>query len=504
MSNLFTLFQRGFPADQQAFIHSPDGTVLSYGDVRSLSGQLAQYFTSLGLQPGDRIAVQVAKSPMALMLYLAALRAGLIYLPLNTAYTDAEMAYFMADAQPSLLVCEPQRQAALQNLLAKLDGEAAAAPLVRVLDEHGQADWLAQLSKYAAEFEDVSRESDDIAAILYTSGTTGQPKGAMLSHGNLAANAYTLTSLWGFTGDDVLLHALPIFHVHGLFVACHCVLAAGASMQFLPSFELPAVMAALPQATVMMGVPTFYTRLLAAPQFSAQHCANMRLFISGSAPLLASTHQQFATLTGHKILERYGMTETGMLVSNPLQGERRAGTVGQPLPQVLVRIVNEQNQPLALGEIGSIQVQGPNVFKGYWRKPEKTAQDFTADGFFITGDQGSITDDGYISIVGRAKDMVISGGYNVYPKEVELVLDAIAGVKESAVIGLPHSDLGEAVTAIVVAETELSEAALIAQAKQKLAAYKVPKQIFFVAALPRNTMAKVQKNQLRAQYAKAV
>ncbi|WP_019531659.1 AMP-binding protein [Dasania marina] len=505
MSNLFTRFQQGFPANrQQACIVSPDGSVISYGDVQRLSGQMAHYFVGLGLQPGDRVAVQVAKSPMALLVYLAALRAGLIYLPLNTGYTDAEMAYFIADAQPSLLLCSPQRQQALQAVLT----EAGSDALLEVLDEQGQGDWLAQLPALLGEFVDVPCEANDIAAILYTSGTTGQPKGAMLSHGNLAANAYTLKAMWGFTADDVLLHALPIFHVHGLFVACHCVLAAGASMQFLPSFDLDKVMAALPKATVMMGVPTFYTRLLAEQRFNAEQCRNIRVFISGSAPLLASTHQQFAERTGHKILERYGMTETGMLISNPLQGERRAGTIGWPLPEVLVRIVDEQQLPLASGEIGSIQVKGANVFKGYWRKPEKTAQEFTCDGYFITGDQGYCSDDGYISIVGRAKDMVISGGYNVYPKEVELVLDAIKGVKESAVIGLPHADLGEMVAAAVVmdaaADAALDETELIAQARKKLAAYKVPKKIFFVDALPRNTMAKVQKNSLREQFTHTV
>lgn len=499
MSNLYLRFQACFPVDrQQPFLIGPEGEQLSYQALEERSAQLAQLFVSLGLQKGDRIAAQVAKSPMAILVYLASLRAGLIYLPLNTGYTESEMRYFIDDAEPRLLLCDPSQQSKMAALLAAANSSSA----LLTMDQLGAGSLAEAASDFSVEFATVDCDDDDIAAILYTSGTTGQPKGAMLSHQNLAANALTLKAMWGWQSSDVLLHALPIFHVHGLFVACHCVLAAGASMIFLPSFDVAEVIEALPKATVMMGVPTFYTRLLADANFKRANCNNMRLFISGSAPLLASTHQAFFERTGQHILERYGMTETGMLVSNPLQGERRAGTVGFPLPEVMVRIVDSNNLSVSGEAIGSIQVKGPNVFKGYWRKPEKTAQEFTADGYFITGDQGFLSADGYIAIVGRAKDMVISGGFNVYPKEVELVLDKIDGVKESAVIGLPHVDFGEAVTAVVVLDynDSVDEQAIRAIAKQQLAAYKVPKKICVVDALPRNTMGKVQKNILREQF----
>lgn len=501
MSNLFASFADFFPADRESvFLYDENlpGGQLSYAEMETLSGQLANYFVSIGVKRGDRLAVQVEKSAMALMVYLASLRAGFTYLPLNTAYTEAEMRYFIEDAEPSLLICAPEKQAKLAAVAAAL----GASLKIETLGNNFEGSLSEAIKHCDVDFTTVDCSDDELAAILYTSGTTGRPKGAMLSHENLRANAFTLKALWGWRPDDVLLHALPIFHVHGLFVACHCVLASGASMIFQAGFKAEAIMAALPQSTVMMGVPTFYTRLLANRQFQSQQCANMRLFISGSAPLLASTHKEFEQRTGLKILERYGMTETGMLVSNPLLGERRAGTVGQPLPGVELRVVDDARQPLSAGQVGSIQVKGANIFKGYWRKPEKTAEEFTDDGYFVTGDQGSWSDDGYLSIVGRAKDMIITGGFNVYPKEVELVLDAIDGVKESAVIGLVDADFGEAVSAVIVADTSasLTESAIITAAKQRLGSFKVPKQIFFLEELPRNTMGKVQKNQLREQF----
>lgn len=504
MSNLFSCFQQNFPSNRQSpFLFDEtnkqqERAVFSYADVEQLSARLANYFCDIGLQKGDRIAVQVEKSPMALMVYLASLRVGLIYLPLNTAYTDSELAYFIEDAEPRFMLCDPAKQVSIETLIEAANTSAR----VETLDNQAGGSLVDAIQSYSTEFETRECDDDDTAAILYTSGTTGRPKGAMLSHHNLQSNAYALKVLWGWSESDVLLHALPIFHVHGLFVACHCVLAAGASMIFQNGFNATDITVALPKSTVMMGVPTFYTRLLAREGFDAAACSTIRLFISGSAPLLESTHQGFESRTGHKILERYGMTETGMLVSNPLQGERRAGTVGFPLPELIMRIAGADNEPLAVGEIGSIQVKGPNVFKAYWRKPDKTAQEFTADGYFITGDQGRLSEDGYISIVGRAKDMVITGGFNVYPKEVELVLDAIEGVKEAAVIGLPHVDFGEAVTAVVVAEEGCTpnDIDIIAQAKDKLGGFKVPKRIYVVDALPRNAMGKVQKNVLREQF----
>lgn len=495
--NLFSHFQQCFPADADAvFATDINGRELSYRQLQSESARLAHYFASLGLQRGDRVAVQVDKSFEALLVYLAALRSGLVYLPLNTGYTDSELTYFFEDAGPSLVIGDPSRQALLQSLLADSDVH------LLTLAADGSGTVMQGAKNFPEQFDNPQLEADDLAAILYTSGTTGRPKGAMLSHGNLLANAMTLKSLWGFESGDVLLHALPLFHVHGLFVACHCVLAAGASMRFLPRPDVDLLLQYLPGATVLMGVPTFYTRLLADSRFGREQCRTMRLFISGSAPLLEATHRQFEQRTGHRILERYGMSETGMLVSNPLDGERRAGTVGLPLPDVDVRIVDENNIAVAVGEVGSIQVKGPNVFRGYWQMPEKTRQEFTDDGFFITGDLGTASADGYISIVGRAKDLVISGGYNVYPKEVEAVIDKLDGVKESAVIGLADPDLGERVAAVVVAEAGAALTVDIIQAavREKLAAYKLPRTVLFVDELPRNTMGKVQKNVLRERY----
>lgn len=495
--NLYDVLSQRFPVDgSKLCIINPAGGDLSYSQLEQRSAQLANYFCSLGLTPGDRVAVQVKKSPQALLVYLACLRAGFIYLPLNTGYTEAELQYFFSDANPGLIIADPDGQAYCEPLAQQ------QSALFETLSSNGSGSLIDNSASFPQQFDNVVSRVNDLAAILYTSGTTGRPKGAMLSHGNLSANALMLHDAWGWQQQDVLIHSLPIFHVHGLFVACHGVLAAGASMIFMPSFSVDEVITQLPNATVMMGVPTFYTRLLASDDFSAQHCAAMRLFISGSAPLLATTHEAFQQRTGHRILERYGMSETSMLISNPLEGERRAGTVGFPLPGIDVRLVDANTKSVAVGDVGSIQVKGPNVFQGYWQLPEKTAKEFTEDGFFITGDQGMISDDGYISIVGRAKDMVISGGYNVYPKEVELVIDAIDGVKESAVFGIPDADFGEAVTVAIVVEAGVSfdVETIIASSREKLAAYKAPRFVHFLDQLPRNTMGKVQKNSLREKF----
>ncbi|MEE8057043.1 MAG: AMP-binding protein [Pseudomonadales bacterium] len=496
-NNLFEVFRQYFPPQRnKTFLIDGSGHTISYAEMEARSAQIAHYFLSLGLTKGDRVAVQVGKSASALLVYLAAVRAGLIYLPLNTAYRESELRYFFADAQPSLVICDPEDQHPIHNLLN------TESVLLDVLTATGSGSLIDKVAAFATEFDSVNVDPDDLAAILYTSGTTGQPKGAMLSHGNLTSNALMLKDYWGWNETDVLLHVLPIFHVHGLFVACHCVLAAGAAMIFLPGFNVDEVKAQLPNATVMMGVPTYYTRLLAQADIAVDDCRSMRLFISGSAPLLETTHRQFEQRTGHRILERYGMSETSMLVSNPLNGDRRVGTVGLPLPGVEVRIVDADNVPVAVDVVGSIQVKGPNVFQGYWQMPEKTAAEFTADGFFITGDQGTVSAEGYIAIVGRSNDMIITGGYNVYPKEVELVIDDIAGIKESAVFGIINADWGELVTAVVVGDgsKELLSESILEATKQRLANYKVPKVIYFIDELPRNTMGKVQKNSLRKRF----
>ena len=499
-TNIYNVFSEHFPTDLSAtFIESEDGQTWSYADLDKESARLARYLTDIGVQKGERVAVQVEKTPHALFLYLACLRAGYIYLPLNTAYTESELAYFIDNAEPAVVVCRSASLAAFQRI--------AQGKTVRhfyTLD-NAPAHNLQQLSAATQpQFETTPCGKDDVAVILYTSGTTGRPKGAMITHGNLAANGLALKQIWGFTQQDVLLHALPIFHIHGLFVACHCVLLSGSKMLFLPKFNADTVIKLLPQATVLMGVPTFYTRLLDNPAFTADVCHNMRLFISGSAPLLEQTFTEFQQLTGHTILERYGMTETGMNTSNPLQGERKAGTVGHPLPGVTARIVDDAGHAVARNTVGNLQVKGDNVFKGYWRMPEKTAEEFTADGFFKTGDMATLDDDDYIAIVGRGKDMVITGGFNVYPKEIELLIDELDGVIESAVIGVPHPDFGEAVTAVVtrdVNNNDCNEENIIAALKPKLANFKIPKRILFVDELPRNTMGKVQKNLLRETYA---
>lgn len=498
MSNhLFDQFRRNMPAPTARFLELPDGTVITYGDMLARSAHLANALKACNVMPGDRVAVQVEKCPGALMLYLACLRAGAVFLPLNTAYTLAELEYFFGDAEPKLVVCDPANESPIGTVARKV----GASTETLAGGGEGSLNDIANLVEPV--YLDVDRAPDDLAAILYTSGTTGRSKGAMLSHENLASNARVLVETWHFTSADVLLHALPIFHTHGLFVATNVILTAGASMLFLPRFDADEVMRLLPRATCLMGVPTFYTRLLQSPLLTRQSTEHIRLFISGSAPLLSDVHAQWRERTGHAILERYGMTETNMNTSNPYDGDRFAGTVGLPLRGTELRITDpESGAMLTRGEIGMIEVKGPNVFSGYWRMPEKTKAEFRNDGYFITGDLGKIDERGYVHIIGRGKDLVISGGYNIYPKEVENEIDAIDGVIESAVIGVPHPDFGEGVVAVVVKEptSSLSEKDVIGALATRLARFKQPKHVFFVDALPRNTMGKVQKNILRDQH----
>lgn len=460
----------------------------TYRELWAETGRMAQALAALGLSKGDRLLVQVEKCPEVLSLYLACLRAGVVFLPVNSGYTVAETAHFLTDAEPALALVEPGRVAPVAALGARAMALGA---------------FLATAAGQGADFADPPHAPGDLAAILYTSGTTGRSKGVMLSRENLASNAEALVELWQFTETDVLLHALPVFHTHGLFVATNCALYAGASLIFQPGFAPDAVLAALPQATVMMGVPTFYSRLLADPRLDRAVCGNMRLFISGSAPLSPATHAEWRARTGHAILERYGMTETNMITSNPHDGDRRAGTVGMPLPGVEVRVTGPDGSEVPQGEAGSIEVRGPNVFGGYWRLPEKTAEEFRPGGWFVTGDLGAFDADGYLSILGRAKDLVITGGLNVYPAEVEAALDDLPGVAASAVIGLPHPDFGEAVAACVIpaAGAGLDEATIRAALRDRLAAFKIPKRVLVLPEFPRNAMGKVQKAELRRQYA---
>ncbi|MFN3350534.1 malonate--CoA ligase [Pseudorhodoplanes sp.] len=498
--NLFQTIRSRIASPAHNFIFKADGATLSYGEMLARTGQIANALVLAGVEPGDRVAVQVEKSVENFLLYLATVRAGAVYLPLNTAYTLNELDYFIGDAEPKLVVCDPAKRDGLAEI-AKARGVAS----VETLDANGQGSLIEAANKAPTDFADVPREDDDLAAILYTSGTTGRSKGAMLTHRNLASNAETLREYWRFTGSDILLHALPIYHTHGLFVAGNTIMFAGGAMIFLAKFDADEVMRHLPKATSMMGVPTFYTRLLKHPGLTREACAHMRLFTSGSAPLLAETHTAFREKTGHAILERYGMTETNMNTSNPYDGDRIAGTVGFPLPGVEVRIAEaDSGKVLPQGEIGVIEVRGPNVFPGYWRMPEKTKAEFRDDGFFITGDVGKIDERGYVHIVGRAKDLIITGGFNVYPKEVESEIDALPGVVESAVIGCPHPDFGEGVTAVVVLKKDSipDEKAMIANLEGRLAKFKLPKRVIFVDDLPRNTMGKVQKNVLRERHAK--
>jgi malonyl-CoA/methylmalonyl-CoA synthetase len=496
--NLFLRFRQSAPDNSRTFIRAASGRAITYDAMFAFSARLARAIGGLGVAPGDRVAVQVEKSPEAILLYLACLRTGAVYLPLNPAYTEAELEYFLTDSEPKLFVSSPDAAGA-QSLAARL-GVAA----VETMGTDGVSGSVLERARVEApDFPDVTCSGDALAAILYTSGTTGRSKGAMLSHDNLGSNAYALKDYWRFTAEDVLLHALPVFHVHGLFVATNTLLAAGGSMIFLSKFDPDEIFRLLPKATAMMGVPTFYVRLLQDKRLTRDATRHMRVFISGSAPLLAETHRAWRERTGHAILERYGMTETSMLTSNPYDTERVPGSVGFPLPGVSLRIADPETGAATLcGEIGMIEVKGPNVFSGYWRAPEKNRTEFRKDGFFVTGDLGRIDERGYVHIVGRGKDLIISGGFNVYPKEVEEEIDAMPGVVESAVIGVPHKDFGEGVTAIVVKRpgAELSEQGAIAALRQRLANFKLPKRVIFVDDLPRNSMGKVQKNLLRETY----
>jgi malonyl-CoA/methylmalonyl-CoA synthetase len=516
--NLFALFESRTPRELNSpWLETDAGLVYTWRDLMAASAKLAGLLAGLKLAGDEhppRIAVQVDKSPEALLLYLAALRAGLVYLPLNTAYQRAELEYFLGDARPAVVVCTPQREAEVRPI-----AEAAGCAHVFTLGEDRRGSLLQAAAPFADQFATVRRSSDELAAILYTSGTTGRSKGAMLTHGNLSSNALVLDEFWGFKeereadGHDVLLHALPLFHVHGLFVAVHTALLATAKIIFLSKFDPGLVLKHLPRSTVFMGVPTFYTRLLADPGLDRHRCRNMRLFVAGSAPLLPETFNEFRNRTGHTIVERYGMSETGMLVSNPYFGtprDRIAGTVGVPLPTVQVRVVHDDGSPCRVGEIGHVQVKGPNVFIGYWRMPEKTREEFTGDGWFRTADMGCFgaasraegKPDNCLSLVGRSKDLIISGGYNVYPKEIESYIDAMPGVAESAVIGLPHPDFGEAVAAVVIPKpgVAVDPALVLTQLKSSIANFKVPKRIWVLDDLPRNAMGKVQKNVLRDRY----
>jgi malonyl-CoA/methylmalonyl-CoA synthetase len=496
-ANLFDLIAARAARPEQLALDAGAAS-LTYAGLFERSGRMANALVGLGVKPGDRVAAQVEKSTDVVALALACLRSGAALLPLNTAYTLTEIEYFLGDAEPALTICGPHSLEAFRAL-----GRRIGIPAVESLGTARDGTFAERLAGAPASFETIAREADDLAAILYTSGTTGRSKGAMLTHRNLSSNALTLVDFWRYTSADRLIHALPVFHTHGLFVAINVALIAGATLIFQNRFDPDAVVAALPRATSLMGVPTFYTRLLDHPGLTREACARMRLFISGSAPLLAETHREWRERTGFAILERYGMTETNMITSNPYEGERRPGTVGFALPGVSVRIADpESGAPLGRGETGVIEVKGPNVFRGYWRMPEKTAQEFRGDGYFVTGDLAREDAQGYIHIVGRAKDLVISGGFNVYPKEVESEIDAIDGVLESAVFGVAHPDFGEGVTAVVVvrAGAVLSEEAILAALGDRLAKFKAPKRVFLVGELPRNTMGKVQKAALRETY----
>jgi len=496
-NHLFDAIRASAGTGEATFIETADGECLTYGDMLRLSGQLANAIDRLGVRPGDRVAVQVEKSALALMVYLACVRCGAVYLPLNTAYTLAELDYFIGDAEPRLVLVAPKSKAEIEPVASR------HGATVETLDIDGTGSLVELAKDESADFTDATRGADDLAAILYTSGTTGRSKGAMLTHDNLLSNALVLRKAWQVTAADRLIHALPIFHTHGLFVATNVVLVSGALMFLLARFDAAEVLSLMPRSTLMMGVPTFYVRLLQQDGLTRDAVAGMRLFISGSAPLLAETHVAFQERTGQAILERYGMTETNMNTSNPYEGARRAGTVGRPLPGISVRVTDPAHgATLAVTDIGMIEIKGPNVFKGYWRMPEKTAAEFTQDGYFISGDLGKIDDQGYLHIVGRGKDLVISGGYNIYPKEVESEIDLLDGVVESAVIGVPHPDFGEGVTAIVVCQpgATLNEGDVLRALQNRLAKYKQPKRVIFVDDLPRNTMGKVQKNLLRTTY----
>ena len=508
--NLYAALRAAFPADlDSTAVETVGGATAglrySWRDLERASAMMANLLDSMKLPEGSRIAVQVEKSVEALVLYLATLRAGHVFLPLNTAYQAGEIEYFIGNAEPAVVVCSPANFGWVSKIAFK-----AGTRHVFTLGDDRTGSLLERAAHHSDVHTPVQSVAGDLGVIIYTSGTTGRSKGAMLSHGNMLSNARVLREYWGWQPNDVLIHALPIFHVHGLFVAIHGALINGSPMLWLNKFEPRAVVELFPRATVFMGVPTLYTRLLAEPGLTKQQVAHMRLFVSGSAPLLIETFDEWKQRTGHTILERYGMSETVMITSNPYAAdarfggasERRGGTVGFPLPGNELRVVDDANQPVPVGEIGAIQVRGPNVFKGYWRMPEKTAEEFTADGFFKTGDVGRVDDRGYVSIVGRSKDLIISGGYNVYPAEVEGYINEMAGVVESALVGVPHPDFGEVGVAVVIAKPGASVNAdeIVSGLKARLANFKIPKRCFVVDELPRNTMGKVQKNLLRDRY----
>ena len=482
---------------ETVFLQLQDGTMFTHGQFLQQAAQYAHVLTDFGLRPGDRVAVQIEKSPHSLAIYAACVQAGLVFLPLNTAYTARELSYFMEDSGARVIICDPKSAESLAMIV-----QATGARL-ETMDAAGQGSFAQKAAPLPLQFATVPRNAEDLAAFLYTSGTTGRSKGAMLTQNNLLSNTEVLTRHWAFSDSDVLLHALPIFHTHGLFVAINIALLSGCKILFVPKFDQEAMIALMPQATCMMGVPTFYTRLLDDPRFDRALSQHMRLFISGSAPLLAETHKLFEQRSGHRILERYGMTETNMSTSNPYEGERRPGTVGFPLPGIELKITDSTTgKTLAQGNIGEIEVRGPNVFKGYWNMPEKTAEELRSDGFFMTGDLGMVDADGYVHIVGRNKDLIISGGFNIYPKEIETVLDAQEGVLESAVIGVPHPDFGETVLALLVPSSERTPDldAIQSHISEHLARFKLPKKLIVLSHLPRNTMGKVQKNALRDQF----
>ncbi|MBB4577581.1 malonyl-CoA synthase [Rhizobium lentis] len=496
-NHLFDAIRNAIPSREKVFIDADDGITWTFGDMLDSSARIANVLRKFGVGAGDRVAAQVEKSAEALMLYLACVRTGAVYLPLNTAYTASELEYFVADAAPKLVVVAPEAAERLQVVVSR------AGARLETLGEKAEGTLFEFVADHADNFVDADRKPEDLAAILYTSGTTGRSKGAMLTHDNLLSNALALQAEWHFNNTDRLIHALPLFHAHGLFVAANLTLLSGASMYLLRKFDVDQIFAVLPRATVIMGVPTFYTRLLQDERLTKEATQHMRVFISGSAPLLVDTHRAFFERTGQDILERYGMTETIMITSNPYKGARVPGSVGYALSGVSVRVTDpDTGLSLRAGEPGMVEVRGPNVFKGYWNMPEKTKEEFRSDGFFITGDIGMMEADGRLTIVGRNKDLIISGGYNVYPKEIEQKIDGIEGVVESAVIGLPHPDFGEAVTAVVVTETSanVSEAAIAASVGARLARFKHPKRVILIEDLPRNAMGKVQKNVLRDKY----
>jgi malonyl-CoA/methylmalonyl-CoA synthetase len=499
--NLFAALRAAFPQDLDSIaVETDNGLHYSWRDLERATAMIANLLQSLGLEEGARVAVQVEKSVEAMMLYLATLRAGYVFLPLNTAYQKAEIEYFVGNAEPAVVVCTP----ANFGWVSKIAFQAGTRHVFTLGDDRNGS-LLERAARQSDQHEPVVKQADDLAAILYTSGTTGRSKGAMLTHGNLLSNAQVLKEYWGWRDGDVLVHALPIFHVHGLFVALHGALLNGSRMLWFGKFDPRKVIERLPDATVFMGVPTLYVRMLAEPTLTPEACGLMRLFISGSAPLLLETFQAWQERTGHTILERYGMSETIMLTSNPYDardGERRGGTVGFPLPGVGLRVRDDQGKEVPAGEIGGIEVKGPNVFKGYWRMPEKTKEEFTEDGWFRTGDVGKVDERGYVTIVGRSKDLIISGGYNVYPAEIEGYINDLPGVAESAVVGVPHPDFGEVGVALVVPKpgAQLDAEHIVATLKSQLANFKIPKRCFVLPELPRNTMGKVQKNLLRDQH----